>query len=205
MGSVSKGDFAAMISVSPARVSQFLKDGKIHGPALEGEGHRSRIHPDIAIRQLAISIDPAQGYGANGKAALARPAKQESFRTQPAPTVPVTDVFADKLAQERLKQQKLKTAQMERAEKAEAGIYMLTAAARAEMTGAVSDAFKVMEQGIPDMATAIAEEFGIPQRDAQKTLLRKWRDIRARAAKDFREQSEGVEDTLVTMEKDEDA
>ena len=44
-----------------------------------------------------------------------------------------------------------------------------------------------MEQGLPDLAVALAEAFNLPQRDIQKTLSLKWRDIREKAAAGFRE------------------
>ena len=200
MESVSKGEFAAMISVSRPRVSQFLKDGKIYGPAIDGDGHRSRIHPEIAIQQLGISIDPTQGYGANGKAAMATPTARQPQQPSVAPAADTPfreqDKISEQLAQERLKQQQYKTAQMEREELASAGVYMRTADARRETGRAVGDAFKVMEQGLPDMATALSEEFSLPQRDLQKALSRVWRDVRERAARGFRADRDSVPETI---------
>ncbi|PRX09987.1 UNVERIFIED_ORG: hypothetical protein BCL66_105173 [Martelella mediterranea] len=199
--SMSKAEFAALISVSAGRVSQYLSAGQIHGRAIEGEGRFARIRPDVAIGQLGLTIDPSQGYGANGKAPTATSKKQADFpraerRASAAAELPLRspaneeeeEDLAEQLARERLQQQRYKTAQMERQEKAEAGIYTRTEDVRREIGRASSEAFKVMEQGLPDLATAVAEAFTLPQRDIQKVLARKWRDVRVKAAEAFREE-----------------
>ncbi|WP_245511136.1 hypothetical protein [Martelella mediterranea] len=210
--SVTKGEFAAMIAVSPGRVSQYLSSGQIYGDAIEGDGRRARIRPDKAISQLGLSIDPAQGFGANGKAILTgAPAKAPQIAETASPRVPATelplkpsgtqDEMAEQLARERLRQQQIKTGQMERQELEEAGIYTRSEDARRDMGRGISEAFKVMEQGIPDLATALAEEFGLPQRDLQKALARRWRGIRSKAASGFRD----IRDETPEMVEDEEA
>ncbi|WP_176086902.1 hypothetical protein [Martelella sp. HB161492] len=204
--SMTKAAFAALIAVSPGRVSQYLSAGQIHGDAIEGEGRFARIRPGPAIVQLGLSIDPAQGFGANGKAATATVRKQADFPRAEArpggagqlplrPPSPDEDL-AELLARERLQQQKYKTAQMARQEREEAGIYVRTEDAKRETGRGISEAFKVMEQGLPDLATALSEEFGLPQRDLQKALTRKWRSIREAAAEAFRAIRDKTPETL---------
>lgn len=212
--SMSKAEFASLISVSAGRVSQYLSAGQIHGRAIEGEGRFARIRPDVAIAQLGLTIDPSQGFGANGKASTASWNRQADFpragrRTGAAAEVPLRPLpveddeedLAEQLARERLQQQKYKTAQMERQEKAEEGIYTRTEDVRREIGRASSEAFKVMEQGLPDLAGALAEVFNLPQRDILKTLTRKWRDIREQAAATFRERRD-EEPELIIEETD---
>ncbi|TCT37265.1 hypothetical protein EDC90_10192 [Martelella mediterranea] len=210
--SMSKGDFANLISVSGACVSQYLKSGKIYGDAIVGQGHRARIRPDIAIRQLELSIDPSQGLGANGKAFLnGASGRQKTQKEKDVPEAPASelplhqpsaqDAMAEQLARERLRQQQIKTGRMERQELEEAGIYTRSEDARRDMGRGISEAFKVMEQGIPDLATALAEEFGLPQRDLQKALARRWRGIRSKAASGFRD----IRDETPEMIEDEEA
>ncbi len=62
---------------------------------------------------------------------------------------------------------------------------MLTDDARRQTVKAVAEAFKVMELGIPTMAKVIAAEFGAPMHDVMHTLLKSFRETRAKAAKDF--------------------
>ncbi len=65
------------------------------------------------------------------------------------------------------------------------GRYMLAEDVRREMAKAISAAYAVMEQGIQDMAAAMAEQFGVPQRDAQHALAKAFRSVRASAAVGF--------------------
>ena len=58
---VRKKDFAASIGCSPARVSQLIKEGKLHGPALIG----AMVDLDEGKRQLSDSLNPLAQMGQN--------------------------------------------------------------------------------------------------------------------------------------------
>ncbi|ATE84646.1 hypothetical protein phi2LM21_p29 [Sinorhizobium phage phi2LM21] len=210
---MTKGAFAAHIGVSAGRISQYIAEGKIYGDALEGEGRAAKIRPVIAQSQLQKTLEPSQRFGANGQASLNMPTRQPALNLSgraprpaavPAPSDPdepeliVRDDVADKLAAERLRQQQIKTAQLEREEALEIGRYMLADDARRQTVKAVSEAFKVMELGIPAMAKAMAAQFGVPMHDVMHALLKSFRETRAKAAKDFAStaagQAEHVED-----------
>ncbi|WP_322884050.1 hypothetical protein U8C35_18380 [Sinorhizobium medicae] len=202
---MTKGAFAAHIGVSAGRISQYIAEGKIYGDALEGDGRTAKIRPAIARRQLQKTLEPSQRFGANGvavlKSAAAQPALQlapSDGASAPPPRLNFTDDVADQLAAERLRQQQITTARLEREEALEVGRYMLTDEARRQTVRAVSEAFKVMEQGIPEMAKAIAAQFGVPMHDATHVLLKVFRDVRAKKAAGFRtaadEQPEHIED-----------
>ncbi|MFC6490680.1 hypothetical protein ACFP9U_22225, partial [Nitratireductor sp. GCM10026969] len=105
---------------------------------------------------------------------------------------PAAEPVHDDLAAERLKQMRIKTAQAEREEALAAGRYMLTDDARREMGRAVGEAFKVMDQGLRELANAIAAEFGVSERDAHQALQKAFRDVRAKAAEGFRTQAKAV-------------
>lgn len=202
---MTKGAFAAHIGVSAGRISQYIAEGKIYGDALEGDGRTAKIRPAIARQQLQKTLEPSQRFGANGaavlKPAVAQPAlqlAQSDGASVPPPRLTFTDDVADQLAAERLRQQQITTARLEREEALEVGRYMLTDEARRQTVRAVSEAFKVMEQGIPEMAKAIAAQFGVPMHDATHALLKVFRDVRAKKAAGFRtaadEQPEHIED-----------
>lgn len=210
---MTKGAFAAHIGVSAGRISQYIAEGKIYGDALEGEGRAAKIRPTIAQSQLQKTLEPSQRFGANGQASLNMPSRQPALNlggraprpaSLPVPSDPdepdliVRDDVADKLAAERLRQQQIKTAQLEREEALEVGRYMLADDARRQTVKAVTEAFKVMELAIPAMAKAMAAQFEVPMHDVMHTLLKSFRETRAKAAKDFAnaaaEQAEHVED-----------
>ncbi|MGI3128210.1 hypothetical protein [Nitratireductor sp. PBL-C9] len=192
---MAKGDFARLIGVSPGRVSQYITEGKIFGEAIDGEGRLARIRPDVARAQLYKSLEPSQRLGGNG-AAVREQSAGSSLRSVPEPV-------HDELATERLKQQRIKTAQAEREEALAVGRYMLTEAARREMGRAVAEAFKVMEQGLRDMANALSAEFSIPERDAQQVLQKSFRMVRAKAAESYRAQAEATPAMVEDVEEQE--
>lgn len=192
---MAKGDFARLIGVSPGRVSQYITEGKIFGEAIDGEGRLARIRPDVARAQLYKSLEPSQRLGGNG-AAVREQSAGASLRTVPEPV-------HDELATERLKQQRIKTARAEREEALDVGRYMLTEAARREMGRAVAEAFKVMEQGLRDMANALSAEFSVPERDAQQVLQKSFRMVRAKAAESYRAQAEATPTMVEDVEEQE--
>ncbi|WP_164831123.1 hypothetical protein [Sinorhizobium medicae] len=189
---MTKGAFAAHIGVSAGRISQYIAEGKIYGDALEGDGRTAKIRPAIARQQLQKTLEPSQRFGANGAAVFKASAGQPTLQLAPSdgasappPRLTVTDDVADQLAAERLRQQQITTARLEREEALEVGRYMLTDEARRQTVRAVSEAFKVMEQGIPEMAKAIAAQFSVSTHDATHVLLKAFRDHRAKKARDF--------------------
>ncbi|MDX0718646.1 hypothetical protein GOD64_07200 [Sinorhizobium medicae] len=188
---MTKSAFAAHVGVSAGRISQYIAERKIFGDALEGEGRNAKIRASVAVEQLRKTLDPSQRFGANGTATRSAPVVSElSFDGPEKPKAPlkptvIVDPFIDEVAAEKLKQQKITTARMEREEALELGRYMLTDDARREMVKAVAEAFKVMEQAIPEMAKAIAAQFSVSTHDATHVLLKAFRDHRAKKARDF--------------------
>lgn len=202
---MSKGEFAAHIGVSPGRVSQYIAEGQISGDAIEGVGRYAKIRAEVAKQQLRRFLDPSQRFGANGAASLGgdqAPAKamqdqlalpterrEPDRKAEAAPTLPLpaaTDPTQDELAQLRLRRERIATEKAEREEMLEIGRYMLAEVARREMGRVAAEAFKVMEMGIGEMAKVMAAQFGIPQHDVQHALLKSFRNVRAKAAEDFR-------------------
>ncbi len=60
---VSKSAFAAIINVSPGRVSQFIAAGQISSAAIVGSGQRAKIDVDRAKADLRLTLDVAQRLG----------------------------------------------------------------------------------------------------------------------------------------------
>lgn len=83
---VTKGKFAALKGRTPQCVSNWIKDGKITGSALVGEGHRAQIWVERADADLARSLDPAQQAAQpNPVAATITGAPTPPEPAQPAP------------------------------------------------------------------------------------------------------------------------
>ena len=60
---LSKSEFAELCGVSPAAVSQWIKQGKISGEGLVGEGRTARIRVAVAMRQVNLRRDVGQALG----------------------------------------------------------------------------------------------------------------------------------------------
>lgn len=209
---VSKGEFARLLNVSPGRISQYIAAGQITRDAIEGEGRNAKIIVDKARAQLTGRLDVAQRVGSNGMTTRLG-ASSETAETPPASQQPQirfpTDIIAEQIAREKLEQAKFQTARAKRDEALAVGRYMLTEDVRAQMTKAVSVAFRVMDSGLADMAAALAAHFDIPQRDVQHHLQKAFRAVRVRAAGEFKSQAADepltVEDDLGVADRDDEA
>jgi len=66
MAIIKKSAFARQIGVDPSRITQYLKEGLLDGPAIVGEGRGAMIDSDIACAQLKERLDSDQVHGENG-------------------------------------------------------------------------------------------------------------------------------------------
>ncbi len=193
---LSKGEFAKLINVSPGRVSQYIASGQIGGDALEGSGRSARIIVEKAKRHLNNRLDVSQRVGLNGLATKVGAAAEEPDLLKSAPPAPSfqshADLVSDQIALEKLEQARMQTARARREEALAEGRYIDTNEAKAEIMRAVAMAYRVMEGGLADMATLLAGQFEIPQRDILHHLKRGFRDVRERAAQGFKQDMENV-------------
>lgn len=178
--SVTKSNFAALRGVSPGRVSQWIAEGKIHGPAIEGEGRSARIVYATACEQLGVMLDPVQAV-VNGQQASIPLDAQPSAGPAPA------EAFSD---QRRLAKIKADQAEMayerERREfDAETGRYMLTAQAEAAWSKILGKLIAELEAAIPTLAGDVARALGSTDAKAAtaalRTSFRVWRTKQAEA------------------------
>jgi hypothetical protein len=58
---MSKSEFAELICVPPARVSQWLRDGTISPEALQGHGRHARVRVDLALVMLSARLARSPG------------------------------------------------------------------------------------------------------------------------------------------------
>lgn len=211
-GAVSKGEFAALIGVTPGRVSQYLAEGKISAKALQGVGRNAKIIVEQAKADLRLTLDVGQRLG-NGietrldAAPIAAPPAagvsaptlefdaSASAGTTPPPRIGGLD--------EQIKQAKLEQIQRanRNAAKAEAeskGALTETEASRQAMTKVASSMLLVFEGGLTDFASAIAAEFKVPQRDVLHLLRREFRKVREAAAKQARKDAAEMPETIET-------
>ncbi|WP_152033396.1 hypothetical protein [Bradyrhizobium sp. DOA9] len=204
---ISKGEFARRRNVTPGRVSQWLSEGKIFGAAIVGEGRTAMIRESVACQQLRVKLDPLQmtGNGLSTKLDVAPPAPLTSSGDVlpfPSPTSPpggvppspppssAVDSVEEKIKRQRLEQLERQNREGARQEAVSAGLLTDAAAARAQVGRAVAQLVMTFEGALSEFATAISAEFKLPQRDVLHLLRTKFREVRAAAAGEIRNQVE---------------
>jgi hypothetical protein len=204
---ISKTGFARLKNVSPARVSQWLSEGKLKPDALEGDGRNARIKVDVANAQLKKNLDLRQRFS-NGLATrldavapIPVPmAAAELDPTAPQPSLPLSSID---IIEEQFKREKLEILQRENRKGAEeeaarAGRYVDAKDVAVQMAKLVAQTVTVFDGGIPEVASALAAKFSIPQRDVLHAMRQEFRAIRQKAASSIRDGSASLPETIET-------
>lgn len=191
---VPKGEFARILNVSPGRVSQYISEEKIFGPAIVGRGRSAKINVPIARKQLRRRLDISQSLG-NGIGTQLGDAAPASDQTD-IPDAPRGATTEDKIREEKLKAERLRVRRLEEEEAARQGRYILAVDARAEQARQAGLMLKVFEGGLADMASALATQFELPQRDVLHGLRVAFRRVRNRASTDFEVAAAELPDTI---------
>lgn len=166
MGEVRKSDFARIRGVTAARVSQWISEGKLHGPALVGEGNRARINLEAANEQLG-ALDPNQ--------VAAQQAATKS--TLPPMTDDQRRIVAAKAEQAEIDLRKSKRQELE-----QAGVYCRTEDMRRIWARELGELVTGIDGWLTDLATAIARDTKSDQKQVMVTLRKEWRAFRQRRA-----------------------
>lgn len=191
---VSKGQFARLANVSAGRVSQWIAEGKISGAALVGEGRAAQIRVSVAQQQLRTRIDVGQRFGNGIDTNLSAPATSAPMASPPpAPTDPVEE----KIKREKLREIEFKNREAAEKELTRRGVLMRSRDASEQMVGIASSMLTVFEGALPDFASTIASQFGVPHRDVLHALRREMRNVRQRAAQAARKKMEGLPAEIV--------
>lgn len=203
---VSKSEFAALINVSPGRVSQFIASGQISRAAIIGSGQRAKIDVERAKADLRLSLDVSQrlGNGIDTRLDDGDDGGDTSELGKPSRKDLDDDPFQRRGGVDfEIKQQKLeqirrvnRNAAIEDAKSA--GTLIETDASRSAMVKVASSMLLVFEGGLTDFATAIAEEFKVPHRDVLHLLRREFRKVRANGAKQVKSEAVTLPETMET-------
>lgn len=190
---LTKGQFAALTNVSPGRVSQWIAEGKLSGEALVGEGRSARIQVATAVSQLKLKLDLGQRFGNGLATRLDAPPPSGPAATAPAPAAtPPVDPIEERIKREKLREIEFRNRDAAEKELARRGTYMRTRDAAEQMAGIVASMLNVFEGAMPDLATAVAARFHLPQRDVLHLLRGETRAIRERASLAARKRMESL-------------
>lgn len=197
---VSKGEFAKLINVSPGRVSQMISERKIGPEALQGEGRNAKIIVDVARRQIADRTDIGQRFGngigtqLDGQLQL-QPVDQVTPAAPSAPRaqiVPPSDPMADAIKRERLRGLQMANERIAEERLAEQGRYVRADEAKAAMARLAGSILTIFEGGLADIASSVAADLGVPQRDVLHKMRAEFRNVRAKAAEAARRDLVGM-------------
>jgi hypothetical protein len=188
---VSKGEFAAIIGVSPGRVSQYLTEGKISTGALVGSGRNAKIDVERAKADLRLTLDVSQLLGNGSDTDLSPSAAETSATGQGASTYAPPELRG---TDHEIKLQKLeqirrvnRNAAIEDAKNA--GSLIETVAAKNQMSRIAASLVEMFEGNLTDMAMDLAAAFELPQRDIKHILRKSFRKFRETASRQMAMQS----------------
>ncbi len=185
---ISQAEFARRRNVSRARVSQWIKEGKIHGGALVNGG----IDEALACQQLDRNLDIDQRHG-NG---LRTDLKPRLDAPLPLPDPPAGNNVTDQIAQARLVLLNGQIREKKVAEALQLGVLCENAAARQATGKVVTRVVARVEGALPEFAAAIAAKFKLSQRDVLHELKARWRQVRSDAATEAKERAEPMPETV---------
>jgi len=206
---VTKAEFARRVKRSPGRVSQWIGEGKISGPALVDDAGTQKIDLAVAVRQLGLSLDIGQQAaqphpvpttvvplrvasstpslpGPLGRAAADRPA--------PPPPAPPEDSDEDS-DQKRLRKAKADSAEHDAEEKrrarlAENGKWLRAEEARLGWMRSLGSMLTVLEAEFVNMAEVLAAVPRGDKRAMQLAIRAEFRKVRQKIAATSRAHSE---------------
>jgi hypothetical protein len=210
--SISKADYARLKGVSKARVSQWISEGKIDGAALDGDGPKARIRVAIADQQLRERLDIGQRVG-NGLATRLGGMPAETSPDLPLDEAPpavtpmpsAIDKFEEAFKRERLEAIQRENRKRAEEEAARVGRFIDSQAANSEMAKIARKTLTIIDGSLPEIASALAAKFSLPQRDILHLMRAEFRDVCQRAASKLRlaarEQSALIEFDLTKDER----
>ena len=196
---VGKSEFARRVAVSPARVSQWLQDKDFAKAVLVGEGRSAKIRLELASALIKEKQDPTQML-ANGRADLTSSEVELPFAGSSKPsgsntTLPPSSSIDRELKEEKLERERRSNRIAARAEAEREGALVPALELRKQVTKAVSRTVQMFEAGVPEIASALASQFGIPSRDVEHALRKSMNEVRAHEAKKETDRAQLLPDT----------
>lgn len=193
---ITKGEFAERRGVSRARVSQWIKEKKIPPSAIVGEGRGAKIRERLACESLRKKLDPMQlagnGLGTRLDVLPAKPSATLAPGAEPNSAAPADDQIEDRIKSERLAALQRTNRREAEDEAQRAGRLTDAAAAANEMRRVAGQMLTVFEGSLPELASAIAAKWKLPQRDVLHLLRAEFIKVRAQASATFRKTAESI-------------
>lgn len=226
---MTQAEFARHMGRSRAAVSQWKKKDILREDAFTLPGKKGKVRVAVAVDQVQRNRDIGQSLGNGidtgpGADAPAKPVCEEPTVAPPAvspaaSTEPVSspeqrptseaaskgdvrraDWVQDEHRRAKLEEQQRKNRKAASEEALRVGILMSSDDARDQLGRVAGMMMQIFEGSLTDIATAIAEQFGVPHRDALHLLKAEFRKVREVAAKKERSRANAAQnETTVSV------
>jgi hypothetical protein len=181
----TKTEFAALLGVNPAAVSNYIRRQKLTAPAVTANG---RINVELAMAQLGRTVDPVMQ--ASHRALTSSKTPPPGDATAGADWSPSAQASAQ-LLRARAMSAMVDAERKRRDFQAERGKYMLTAQAEADWARVLTAFLQNVELSLADLALTLGLD-----REKTLALRRWWRNQRLRAAEDNRLAADAAPDFI---------
>jgi hypothetical protein len=179
---VSKSRFAKMAGVTRTRVGQWIREGKISSSAMVGTGRSARIRPSLACEQLKRNLDVDQRLGLNG---MDTKLNQDEF--DPGEAGLNIALKAARLQESQIRLRRLAAEEAQRR-----GMYMLTVDVQREIGRLATQMIMIAEGDNVELASSLAAEFKINQRQVLHLIRLKRRETRAKISSAWSQQANSM-------------
>ncbi len=196
MALVTATELAALLSVTPTRVGQYVRENKLGGCFI-GDGRSRRFDVDLVAKALGRSLHPGQmlGNGAQTRKALADLATPAPITYRPARSIPAPSIGdGGEVGQpegrgddsEAAKYETARTAKAEeevrklRRQNAEAeGQYVLASEVERATARMLAQEVAEFEAFLRTAARAVADKLGLDAKAVRAIFMETWRDHRS--------------------------
>lgn len=199
MSTVNAAQLAGMLNLTPGRISQLAKEGRLDG-CYTGDGRARRYDPALVAKKLKGTLDPGQlmGNGAGTRVAIGdilTSAPIETTRPQKTPLR--TDGAApdgDDDSYELLRKQKLaeETRRLRRQNELEAGTMVLASEVERQVAKVLRQEIAEVEEMMRTAARAVADKLGVDFRAVRQILTETWRTQRQKRSELLGNQAEAA-------------
>lgn len=214
---ISQAQFAKEMGVSRAAVTHWKKDDILREDAFTKPGKTGKLIFQIAVEQVRQNRDIGQSLGNGIKtnvgltplpaASAASTGDKGIGDAQPEigdGAVPNMDAtpekspsIQDQLAAAKLEEQKRRNRRQASDEALRKGLLMSSDDVREQMASVATIMLQIFEGSLADFASALAEKFSIPQRDALHLLRSEFVKVRKSAAKKEAARADRAEKDIV--------
>ncbi|VDC31406.1 hypothetical protein [Pseudogemmobacter humi] len=195
MADLNTTELAARLSVSKARISQYVAEGKLAG-CYTGDGRARRFDLAKVADALGKRLDLGQmtGNGLSTRRAIRDIGEGSPTPAAPQPRdgseLPYRDPDRLELATIQIKEEEAR--RRRRDNERDEGRWVLAEEVQRHTARAVSREIGQFETVIRDAARAVADRFGVDFREVRKVMMDEWRRHRGNRRDELREEAAGV-------------